>query len=209
MVPVSTAPAPTQNTWTCPTCHHGSPDPRDELAHLDAHRQLGRFLREWDEAVVSDRLRERRRHPAVGALTGLVVLAIVVAGILFSGLIRIGGSSNHVAGPVPASIAPAPAPTQPPPAEASVPVTPQVTPADPPRPAPQTPPVAAATAAAAPAVVPAPSATRADAGVISVAASTPPASGATTTLKSLRDAATLAPTHLLEICLLGTCLTIP
>jgi len=216
MVPVSTAPAPTRNSWTCPTCKHGSPDPRDELAHLDAHRQLGQFLRDWDAAVVSDRKKQRGRRPAVVGLIGVVVIAIVVGGVVFSGLGRTGGSSGHVAGPVPASIVPAPVPAagpyQPPAAEVPA-VSPQVVPADAPPSAPQSPPVAASPDAAAPsATAPAPSAGPADAATIAVPpvpAPTAPGSRRVSTLGSLHDAPAPAPAYLLKLCLIDTCLTIP
>ncbi|MGH9266378.1 MAG: hypothetical protein ACRD1D_16965, partial [Acidimicrobiales bacterium] len=65
--------------WVCPECGHGSPEPRDRLAHLDAHRQLKRFLDDWDAAAKADAAaeaaaaRRRRRRPYVyGAVAVLV-----------------------------------------------------------------------------------------------------------------------------------------
>jgi len=220
LMPALSTSTPTRNAWTCPTCRHGSPDPRDELAHLDAHRQLGQFLEEWDAAVESDRKKERGRRPVIVAMVGLLVVAVVVAGTVFLGLDRPGRSSGHVAGPVPGSIVPTPPParapgpalTPPPPEEASVPaqVTPQVTPTDvaptdvAPS-APQSPGIASATAAAAGA----PSAPPADAGVTAVPEPPTPAPASTTTLESLRaHPPAPAPAYLLKVCL-GSCLTIP
>ncbi len=215
LMPALSTSAATRNAWTCPTCRHGSPDPRDELAHLDAHRQLGQFLKEWDAAVESDRKEERGRRPVIVALVGLLVVAVVVAGTVFLGVGRPGRSSGHVAGLVPGSIvpspppalAPGPAPTPPSP-EAPVPaqVTPPETPADVPPSAPQSPASVSATATA----VAAPSAAPADAPVTAVPAPPTPAPASTTTLKSLRSGPPApAPAYLLEVCLLGSCLTIP
>ncbi len=218
LMPALSTSTPTRNAWTCPTCRHGSPDPRDELAHLDAHRQLGQFLKEWDAAVESDRKKERGRRPVIVAMVGLLVVAVVVAGTVFLGLDRPARSSGHVAGPVPGSIVPTPPPAQapgpaltpPPPEEASVPaqVTPQVTPTDVAPSAPQSPASASATPAAS-ATAGAPSALPADAGVTAVPEPPTPAPASTNTLESLRARPPApAPAYLLKVCL-GSCLTIP
>ena len=83
MPPVQTDLTPAQNVWTCPTCRHGSSDPRDEAAHLDAHRQLGQFFQEWDAAVARDRNR-RRVGRRLGVVLGVfLAIVVVVASLLF------------------------------------------------------------------------------------------------------------------------------
>jgi hypothetical protein len=43
-----------RRAWTCPHCGHGSPEPRDEAAHLDAHRQLQALFDAWDARIAPD-----------------------------------------------------------------------------------------------------------------------------------------------------------
>ena len=83
MPPVQTDLTTTQNVWTCPTCRHGSSDPRDEAAHLDAHRQLGQFFQEWDAAVARDRDTRRLGRRLAVVLGVFVAIVAVVAGLLF------------------------------------------------------------------------------------------------------------------------------
>ena len=71
--------------WVCPECGHGSPEPRDRQAHLDAHRQLQQFFREWDAAVVADAGAEHRgtlRWLAYGVAAFLVVCVAALAFVL-------------------------------------------------------------------------------------------------------------------------------
>ena len=161
MTPVSTPAAQTRNAWTCPTCRHGSPDPRDELAHLDAHRQLGQFFQEWDAAVASDRGRRRATKPLGVVLAALVAAVALVAGAVFWGLIdrsdtarpaprppaEVTVDSPSLAAPVPPAPAPVPQP---------VPATPEpaaaVEPPPPEAPAPAASPNQASRRGAAPAV---------------------------------------------------------
>src|SRR5919199_4299186 len=93
-------PVPARPVWTCPMCGHGSPEPRDEAAHLDAHRQLGQFLAEWESAVRADRARERRGRTV--AIVGVVVaaLAVLAAGVWLFG-VRTGTGSGQRATPSP------------------------------------------------------------------------------------------------------------
>ena len=73
--------APQQEmAWVCPVCGHGSPEPRDEQAHLDAHRQLERFIADWDAAAAADQAaeRDRRRRPLYFAVVVVVVVALAV-----------------------------------------------------------------------------------------------------------------------------------
>jgi hypothetical protein len=95
--------------WVCPECGHGSPEPRDQRAHLDAHRQLRQFIDDWDAAAASDRVVKgrRRRRPVVYAVVVLVVLLLAAAGV------RTGRRHDVVpptgAGPLPAVDVPVPA----------------------------------------------------------------------------------------------------
>lgn len=64
----------------CPECGHGSPELRDERAHLDAHRQLQAFFREWDAGTAPEPVdvgRTRRRKLVVAVILVLVLLASV------------------------------------------------------------------------------------------------------------------------------------
>ncbi|MGI8775905.1 MAG: hypothetical protein ACR2LJ_00605 [Acidimicrobiales bacterium] len=229
MAPVSTAPGSTRNTWTCPTCKHGSPDPRDELAHLDAHRQLGRFLQEWDAAVVSDRENLRRRRPAAVILAGLVAVAVAVAFpvAVFLGLARTGDSVDRgpaaVPRPIPPTVdTPAPAPAMSGPVvsgPASTPVPPETAQPSSGRPpvgqAP--PPVSASAPSPSPAarsarpVAPATSATAVPAGVATPSVATrsvAPPTATTPVNDVVAHPAVPLPGFLLQVCLLGPCLTV-
>ena len=98
---VSAAPARTI-AWECPECGHGSPELRDQAAHLDAHRQLQQFFRAWDDAVATDARAgasnvRRRRLRVVLAFAVLCVVALVVAGLAGGG----GAPSRPTAAGVP------------------------------------------------------------------------------------------------------------
>ncbi len=78
-----------QDVWQCPRCGRGSPDVRDEAAHLDAHRLLerDRALMTWELLVHrltphrADR-GERSRGPAPLVLS--VLAAMLLASVLLS-----------------------------------------------------------------------------------------------------------------------------
>ena len=81
--------------WTCPNCGHGSPEQRDQAAHLDAHRQLQQFFRSWDDAVATD----ARADAAAGArrrrrIWGVVVALLAVAMLVVAGLAGRGGAPS-------------------------------------------------------------------------------------------------------------------
>jgi hypothetical protein len=64
----------------CPECGHGSSDPRDERAHLDAHRQLRAFFQEWEagtEAGQAASAPPPKRRSYVGAAAAIVVVLLV------------------------------------------------------------------------------------------------------------------------------------
>jgi hypothetical protein len=62
--------------WICPQCGHGSPDPRDERAHLDAHRQLQAFFAQWDAGTAPEPVAPTRRRPTLYAACALAVLLV-------------------------------------------------------------------------------------------------------------------------------------
>jgi hypothetical protein len=66
--------------WVCAECGHGSPEPRDQQAHLDAHRQLRQFFREWDAGAAAH---HRSRRPLVlGCAALLIALVLAVLALL-------------------------------------------------------------------------------------------------------------------------------
>lgn len=220
MPALSTAPTSARNTWTCPTCRHGSPDPRDEVAHLDAHRQLGQFLREWDAAVVSDRRKQRGRRPVALVLgASAVVVAVVVTALVSWGLNGTGGSARPATRPVPGGVAAAPAQPQPAPTVEPAPSPEQAQ-------APTTAPGAAETAPSTPqpaspsspvvrpraAVAPSPP-VPANSADPSSSVDAPPASSATIGTSASKEPTAgprlAAPTYLLKVCLFATCLSVP
>ncbi|HEX3620950.1 MAG TPA: hypothetical protein VHT97_01405 [Acidimicrobiales bacterium] len=73
------APQRAATVWTCPECGHGSPEPRDQQAHLDAHRQLRRFLDQWQASAAADAAAERRarRRPFLYGVVLLLVVAVL------------------------------------------------------------------------------------------------------------------------------------
>lgn len=189
--------------WVCPDCGHGSPEPRDERAHLDAHRQLRQFLDGWDAAAAADRNAERRKRlrPVLLGIAALVAALVVSVAVL----LRLTGGEPVAppAAPRPVPEVPVPQADVPPPAPAPAPV-----PADgsgvPPtrsersgngtgsRTRPVTGPADTADSGIAPPLAPAP------APAAPVAVATVPA------------AAAPAPAHLLavDLCLLGICLSV-
>ena len=128
--------------WACPECGHGSPEPRDRQAHLDAHRQLRKFIQQWDAAAAADEAaaRRRRRRPLVCAVVAIVVLAL--AAVSLTGIGRHESAPPVRRGPVseahlprfqaPPAAAEAPVPTPDPPPGPSGPATRRATPAPPP-----------------------------------------------------------------------------
>lgn len=185
----------------CPECGHGSPDPRDERAHIDAHRQLQAFFREWDagtEPVPGGIGRNARlRVLLVGAVAVLVLLMSVA---VFS---RINATPAGFQAVAPAQVLPTP---QPPPAQpasstVSTPKTPTATPTATPDPvAVRTDRVVAATPSA---VVAAPPSSPVTA---SGPVAAPSASGAAP--EPVAAVAPPEPVHLISACILGICLTV-
>jgi len=213
---VPTAPAPPRNTWICPTCRHGSPDPRDELAHLDAHHQLGRFLEEWDAAVVSDRKKERSRRPAGLVLGALVAVAAMVTAVVFWGIHHGGAPSPRVAGPVPVvPVVPAPevtgqVPTPSPPPDTTQLTPPAPQPAVPPSPSVTAPVVGTADPTPIAEAVPGDAMPADDGGATASEASPPPVLSAAASPEPLRAGAPTPPrAYLLQACVVAICLTIP
>src|SRR4051794_40167151 len=64
----------------CPECGHGSPELRDERAHLDAHRQLKAFFREWEAGTDQGQVatRSTRRLAFLSAVVAVVLLTVSV-----------------------------------------------------------------------------------------------------------------------------------
>jgi hypothetical protein len=176
------------NAWQCVRCGRGSPDIRDEAAHLDAHRRLER-----DRAVVTWELLvhrltihgpQRRRKSAERPLMLSILAALLLALLLLS--MKSGGEilDNPVRETAPATTA-----------EVTVANTPTTTARPSPqtvpdRPVPFVPPVPVATG-----VVPSPP-----------AISKPLAAGPTSSTTT--PAEPVDPPHLVELCLLRLCLTV-
>ena len=131
--------------WVCPECGHGSPEPRDRHAHLDAHRQLRQFIDAWDAAAAADQAaeRRRRRRPLYALVTVLVVAVLAaftywgvggrdVASVAPAGPapgVQIPGAGSS---PAPPAAAPAPSPSPAPPAPRAAPAVPVAAPQPPP-----------------------------------------------------------------------------
>lgn len=180
--------------WMCPECGHGSPDIRDERAHLDAHRQLRAFFQEWDEGTASGQERGRRsKRRLVLLYTAFALLLVMVSALLFS---RINGDSAGARASVPTiavpdkTVVPPAPPTTAAPARSADPA-PTVVP-QPRRSAPQS---AAVTETVAEGFVP------------PVAAPEPPQSAAAPATVLPQVVAPSNP-HLLQLCLVGICLTV-
>ena len=180
----------------CPECGHGSPEIRDERAHLDAHRQLRAFFQEWDAGTESGKSKGRRSRRRLACLYAAVALVVVFLSVgVFSRINRDSGGQRASVPPIvipdAAMIAPA-LPTAP------VPI-PVVTLTEPP---------AARPPQASPATSPAPTNTvRGDSFV------PPPASAAGP--RPAPPPATVPPPvvapatpHVLHLCLLGICVTV-
>ena len=88
--------------WGCPECGHGSPEPRDRQAHLDAHRQLRQFIDAWDAAAAADQAaeRNRRRRPLYALVVVLVVM--ILAGVSLGSFGGQGRDTYVPRGPIPA-----------------------------------------------------------------------------------------------------------
>lgn len=177
--------------WMCPECGHGSADLRDERAHLDAHRQLRAFFREWEagtgDATTGD-ARPARRLSYLGA-AALVVVTLLASISVYS---RLNGEPDAFRAQVP------------PPAAVEVvsPLTPPVT----------VPPSSGAGSRTRPtASSPAPTtAPRAIASPPSttVAVTAPAMGSASPTVPGIGRPAPAPPPHLLSVCLLGICLDV-
>ena len=96
-----------QDVWQCPRCGRGSPDIRDEAAHLDAHRRLERdpTLVTWELLV--HRLtrsgrergnRSRRRASLVLSVLGAVLLGSLLLSVR-TGDVRGGRAKETVPAP--------------------------------------------------------------------------------------------------------------
>ena len=84
--------SPAAAVWMCPECGHGSSEIRDERAHLDAHRQLRAFFKEWDAGTESGRERGRRSTRRLVLLcTAVALLVVVLSAGVFS---RIDGDTG-------------------------------------------------------------------------------------------------------------------
>ena len=110
MMAVSAAPR-TEVAWVCPECGHGSPEPRDRQAHLDAHRQLRQFIEAWDAAAAADQAAERRRRRLYSVVVALVV--VVLAGISLRGVGERDAAPTLPTGPVPGVAVPRADPSSP------------------------------------------------------------------------------------------------
>lgn len=98
----------------CPECGHGSSEIRDERAHLDAHRQLRAFFKEWDAGTESGRERGRRwTRRLVLLCTAVALLVVVLSAGAFS---RINRDTGGPQARVPTVVVPDPpvVPTAPP-----------------------------------------------------------------------------------------------
>ncbi len=182
----------TAAVWLCPKCGHGSPDPRDERAHLDAHRQLRAFFEEWEAGTEPELVPAARRRSVLYAGCALLVL-LAWSLTVFSNINRAtdiprsvlppaaapAASREQVATP-PAVTAAAPPPASTPAARSGSPSTSSST-------------ARSATAVPAPAGFVPPSAV--------VALAPTPADPAAVTTPP-------APQHLLSLCVLGVCLTL-
>ena len=78
-----------QDVWHCPRCGRGSPDARDEAAHLDAHRRLERDLTVVTWEILVHRLtRPEREHGdrnhRRSALVPAVLAAVLLGSLLLS-----------------------------------------------------------------------------------------------------------------------------
>ena len=181
--------------WMCPECGHGSAEPRDERAHLDAHRQLRAFFKEWEAGTTPEAVDGRgseRRRMLVAAVAAVLVLLLSVS--VFS---RINRTPDGLRGTGPAAVVPAAERAQP---VTGVPAGPTARRADPSSVAPAQTARPAAPVRAVPApvrgeVAPAPVPSPAPAALVP-----PPA------MSSGDPVSPKAPSRLLSACALGICL---
>jgi hypothetical protein len=190
--------------WLCPQCGHGSPEPRDERAHLDAHRQLQAFFEEWDAGTAPEPVAPARSRSVLYAACALAVLAVWSLTV-FSHVNRADDALR--AAPAPAAAPAAHQPSEPRQVTPPPAVTNEVPPAPPTAtrsgsslssPAPARPPAVASSEAAI-AISP-PGVPAAATGNAAPTSSAPPA-----------DAPVVlppAPQHLVSLCLLDICLTV-
>ena len=186
--------------WMCPECGHGSSEIRDERAHLDAHRQLQAFLQEWDAGTESGQGRRRRSQRRLVLLYTAVALLVLLASVgLFA---RVNSEPGDRRSTVPtivvpdATVVPPTTPTTAVPTRKTAPVARDATPTV--RSTPASPAATAAQAVTAADSIVAPRASApAQPTAAPVAVPPPTAVGPT------------PPPHLLQLCLLGLCLTVP
>jgi|GEM_PF-5667630 hypothetical protein len=187
--------------WVCPECGHGSPEPRDQQAHLDAHRQLRQFFREWDAAAAADR--RSRRPLVIGTLALVAAIALAVLALL-----RVSGG-----GDVPPARSPVPAPAERPASQPPQAAPPVGSPAPPAAAAPASParPEQGGGSAARPAPAGGTGATAASGAAVAAAGIAPPrASSATATspappVPTIPPAPTATVGLAVHVCLLVVC----
>ncbi|MGI8806332.1 MAG: hypothetical protein ACR2KK_00475 [Acidimicrobiales bacterium] len=180
--------------WMCPECGHGSSEPRDERAHLDAHRQLRAFFQEWEAgtvAVQEDRGRPRRRTAVV---TMLVVLVLLASATVFS---RINRTPDAFRATAPAPTVPADERARSQPDPVAPAPTARGTDPSPGRPAPSARPVAPVP------LSPPPVQIRESPPVTTAPPAPAPAPAITTPVPVQTPP---PPAHLLSVCILGICL---
>lgn len=197
--------------WMCPECGHGSADPRDERAHLDAHRQLRAFFVEWEagtEAPAGGGSRRSRWLVRLGVVAAVLAMLLVSSSV-YSQINRAPDPGR--AQDVPADVRPADPTGAPPPA---APPAAAVTPAPSATPAPAAATPAPAPATPTPATAPGASASPRAAAAVPAATSATPSTAAapTTTVPPTSPPAEAttpepaAPAYLLSLCLPGICL---
>ena len=106
-----------QDVWQCARCGRGSPDIRDEAAHLDAHRRLERDRTVVTWEVLAHRLtrpepessdRNRRRAPLLVSAVAALLLGSLLLSIRTSEDPR--GRAEEIPTPAPVPEAAVPAP---------------------------------------------------------------------------------------------------
>lgn len=185
--------------WMCPECGHGSPEMRDERAHLDAHRQLQAFFREWESRTSAPVEARRSWWPKV--VVALVVVLVLLASVgVFA---RINRAPDAVRATVPARVAPVD----------DLPRRPEAVPPAPTAAVPVPPPAAPAQAARAVTPAPSPAAHAPSAPVVEVEVLAPSTPAPILPVAAPAPGPHVAPTvppapHLLSLCILGICLDV-
>jgi hypothetical protein len=180
-----------QDVWQCPRCRRGSPDIRDEAAHLDAHRRLERDLTLVTWEVLVHRLTRPGPESGDGRRRRTPLLLAVVAAMLLLSLLLSVDAGEVLPGQATETPAPTPTTAAPVPSAPTIAVRSSVDEARAERPPPSVPPVTVETG---------PSASSPP------AISTPPPAAAappTTT-----PAEPVDQPHLLELCLSSLCLAV-